>query len=95
MSWDGTTLGEPEPLFTGIPTGAGYHQGGRIVVGPDDLLYIGTGDNGVPENAQDTESLSGKVLRVTLDGGRVDNDRHGRKTAAQDADDVPHSSAAR
>ncbi len=68
MAWDGTSLGEPEPLFTGIPTGAGYHQGGRIVVGPDDLLYIGTGDNGVAANAQDTASLSGKVLRVTLDG---------------------------
>ncbi len=68
MSWDGTDLGEPEVLFGGIPTGAGYHQGGRIVIGPDDLVYIGTGDNGVPENAQDTDSLSGKVLRITLEG---------------------------
>lgn len=68
MSWDGTTLGEPEQIFGGIPTGAGYHQGGRIVIGPDDLVYVGTGDNGIPENAQDTESLSGKVLRLTLDG---------------------------
>lgn len=68
MSWDGQTLGAPEPVLTGIPTGAGYHQGGRIVVGPDGLLYVGTGDNGVPESAQDPGSLSGKVLRVTLDG---------------------------
>lgn len=68
MDWDGESLGAPEPVLTGIPTGAGYHQGGRIVVGPDDLLYVGTGDNGVPENAQDPGSLSGKVLRVTLDG---------------------------
>ncbi len=68
MTWDGTALGEPEPVLTGIPTGAGYHQGGRIVVGPDGLLHVGTGDNGVPEDAQDPDSLSGKVLRVTLDG---------------------------
>ncbi len=68
MSWDGTDLGEPEVLFDQIPTGAGYHQGGRMVIGPDDLVYIGTGDNGVPENAQDTDSLSGKVLRITLEG---------------------------
>lgn len=68
MSWDGESLGAPEPVLTGIPTGAGYHQGGRIVVGPDGLLYVGTGDNGVPESAQDPGSLSGKVLRVTLDG---------------------------
>ncbi len=68
MSWDDRQLGEPEVIFDDIPTGAGYHQGGRIAIGPDDLVYIGTGDNGVPENAQDPDSLSGKILRVTLDG---------------------------
>ncbi|NYD56960.1 glucose/arabinose dehydrogenase [Nocardioides marinisabuli] len=68
MPWDGQRLGEPEVLLAGIPGGAGYHQGGQLVVGPDDLLYVGTGDNGVPESAQDTGSLSGKVLRLTLEG---------------------------
>jgi glucose/arabinose dehydrogenase len=68
MPWDGESLGEPEVLLEGIPGGAGYHQGGALVVGPDDLLYVGTGDNGVPESAQDRGSLSGKVLRLTLDG---------------------------
>ncbi len=68
MSWDGTTLGPPEQIFGGIPGGAGYHQGGGLAVGPDGLLYVSTGDNGVPENAQDRDSLSGKVLRLTLDG---------------------------
>ncbi len=68
MPWDGQSLGEPEVLLEGIPGGAGYHQGGALLVGPDDLLYVGTGDNGVPESAQDRESLSGKVLRLTLDG---------------------------
>ncbi|MBM7508306.1 glucose/arabinose dehydrogenase [Nocardioides salarius] len=68
MPWDGQSLGEPEVLLEGIPGGAGYHQGGALLVGPDDLLYVGTGDNGVPESAQDRGSLSGKVLRLTLDG---------------------------
>ena len=68
MPWDGQSLGEPEVLLEGIPGGAGYHQGGALLVGPDDLLYVGTGDNGVPESAQDRASLSGKVLRLTLDG---------------------------
>ncbi len=68
MPWDGERLGEPEVLLEDIPGGAGFHQGGRLLVGPDDLLYVGTGDNGVPASAQDTESLSGKVLRLTLDG---------------------------
>lgn len=68
MTWDGTTLGEPEEVVSGIPGGASFHQGGALVVGPDDLLYLGTGDNGVPDDAQDPQSLSGKVLRYTLDG---------------------------
>ncbi len=68
MPWDGERLGEPAVLLEGIPGGAGFHQGGRLVVGPDELLYVGTGDNGVPGSAQDTGSLSGKVLRLGLDG---------------------------
>jgi aldose sugar dehydrogenase len=70
MSWDGSTLGEPQVIFDGIPHGSGSrHEGGRIVVGPDDLLYVGTGETGsTPEIAQDQDSLGGKILRLTLDG---------------------------
>lgn len=68
MAWDGRSLGEPQVVLDGIPGGAGYHQGGRLLVGHDDLLYVGTGDNGDPASAQDPQSLSGKVLRVTLEG---------------------------
>ncbi|MCW2813380.1 MAG: gdhB 1 [Nocardioides sp.] len=68
MTWDGTRLGAPEELVSGIPGGASFHQGGALVVGPDELLYLGTGDNGEPSDSQDPDSLSGKVLRYTLDG---------------------------
>lgn len=68
MSWDGQTLGEPRVIVEGIPGGATFHQGGGLAVGPDGLLYASTGDNGVSENAQDPQSLSGKVLRYTLSG---------------------------
>lgn len=68
MTWDGASLGEPTTIIEGIPGGQTYHQGGGLAVGPDGLLYVSTGDNGVPENAQDRDSLSGKVLRYTLDG---------------------------
>ncbi len=67
MSWDGRTLGPPVLVLTGIPK-AGRHNGGRMVIGPDDLLYVGTGDAGDSDLAQDRESLGGKILRVTLDG---------------------------
>jgi glucose/arabinose dehydrogenase len=68
MTWDGSRLGRPEEIVAGIPGGASFHQGGGLVVGPDDLLYLGTGDNGVPDDAQDPDSLSGKVLRFTPTG---------------------------
>lgn len=59
---------EPEPLLTGIPVNS-YHDGGRISFGPDGMLYIATGDAGVPQSAQDLDSLSGKILRLTPEGG--------------------------
>lgn len=67
MRWSGTELGAPETLLAGIP-GGGIHNGSRIAVGPDRLLYISTGDAGNSGESQDSASLGGKVLRLALDG---------------------------
>jgi len=67
MRWDGHVLGEPTVLLDGI-VGAGIHNGSRVAVGPDKLLYISTGDAGRSEHAQNRQSLNGKILRLTLDG---------------------------
>ncbi len=67
MSWDGSRLGEPETVLTGIPKG-GIHNGGRMAIGPDGFLYVGTGETGDKSLAQDLDSLGGKILRLTLDG---------------------------
>jgi glucose/arabinose dehydrogenase len=55
-------------VFRAIPS-AQFHDGGRIRFGPDGLLYVGTGDARHPDAAQDPSSPSGKLLRLTADGG--------------------------
>lgn len=54
-------------LIDAIP-GAAYHDGGRIAFGPDELLYITTGDATEPNLSQDLDSLAGKILRLHDDG---------------------------
>lgn len=58
---------ETAVLIDKIPGGQ-FHQGGRIEIGPDNKLYITTGDATQPELAQDIDSLAGKILRMNLDG---------------------------
>jgi glucose/arabinose dehydrogenase len=59
-------------IFPDIPARQ-YHNGGRLRIGPDDKLYVGTGDAGEPDNSQDTSSPAGKVLRLELDGSIPDD----------------------
>ena len=54
-------------VYSGIP-GNVSHIGGRIGFGPDDMLYVGTGDINQPDLAQHLGSLAGKILRLTPEG---------------------------
>jgi len=50
------------------------HDSGRIAFGPDDRLYVATGDAGDGELAQDDGSLNGKFLRLTPEQYRGDGE---------------------
>jgi len=60
----------PTVLVSGIRK-AQIHDGGRMVLGPDGALYIGTGDAAEKDLAQDDKSLNGKVLRLDTNTGQA------------------------
>lgn len=61
------SLTQEQVLLDGIET-ADRHHGGRLELGPDGNLWIGTGDAFEPQNAADDESFNGKILRIRPDG---------------------------
>jgi aldose sugar dehydrogenase len=66
-TYNGTTLINPVILLDNI-SASNIHNGCRLAISPDKKLYISTGDASVNTRAQDKNSLSGKILRINLDG---------------------------
>jgi len=60
-----------EEILLTVPQFAGNHNGGNVVFGPDDFLYIGFGDGGgsgdPQENGQDTTNVLAAILRIDVD----------------------------
>ncbi len=61
------SLGSSVDILTGLVR-ARNHNGGRIKIGPDGLLYVTVGDAADPWTAQDLSTYNGKILRIELDG---------------------------
>jgi glucose/arabinose dehydrogenase len=68
-------------IVTGMPHNDGSngrHSGCRPRFGPDDVLWVGTGDAASGTTPQDDDSLGGKVLRVNRDGSAAKGNLNGR-----------------
>lgn len=63
----GDSIAERQVIVRGIPT-SHYHAGGALAFGPDGMLYASVGDGRLPEFAQDSTVLVGRILRYRADG---------------------------
>jgi len=75
-TFQNNALSHETVLVDNIP-GASNHDGGRIKFGPDNYLYITTGDAQEPSRAQNTNSLAGKILRVDRNGNAANDNPFG------------------
>ncbi|MDO3411075.1 PQQ-dependent sugar dehydrogenase [Saccharibacillus sp. CPCC 101409] len=58
---------EQKSLLEKIPGGR-IHEGGRLKIGPDGMLYSTAGETNRRELSQDPSSYGGKILRMTTSG---------------------------
>jgi glucose/arabinose dehydrogenase len=56
---------DPRVIFSSKTTAGSYHDGGRILFGPDGFLYAMQGEAHDSSNAQDKSNTAGKILRMT------------------------------
>ena len=65
-------LQEEQVIVSGLPANpSGRHSGAQLEMGPDGVLWIGTGDAADGTTPQDPQSLGGKILRVDREGSGV------------------------
>ena len=60
-------LSSPVTILDNIPASS-IHNGCRLIISADLKLFISTGDASNSQSAQNINSLSGKILRLNLDG---------------------------
>jgi aldose sugar dehydrogenase len=73
LSNDGTQLIDGETVYASLRTDPGRHYGSRIVFPDDATVMISIGDRGLRRPSQDLTDPSGSVIRLTLEGGAVED----------------------
>lgn len=69
LSEDATALSDVSEIFTGQDRGTALHFGGRMELMPDGTLLVTLGEGyRYMDEAQNTDSLHGKVARINTDG---------------------------
>ena len=67
-------------IFSSPASSSPYHNGGRILFGPDGMLYAVVGDGHDASNAQDTTNNDrGKIIRIDPDGDIPDDNPLGNR----------------
>lgn len=68
-----TAAQEDRKIITNMPSNpSGRHSGCRLAFGPDEYLWVGTGDAADESTPQNLKSLGGKILHVTRNGEGVE-----------------------
>ena len=66
------TLLEPKILMDDIP-GKTFHNGSRILISDELKIFLSTGDAGNTKGSQNVNLISGKILRLNMDGSIPDD----------------------
>lgn len=68
-----------QTIFSSPASNTPYHNGGRILFGPDDMLYAIVGEGHDPSKAQQLGNDQGKILRMTATGAIPGDNPLGRR----------------
>ncbi|MEX0833437.1 MAG: PQQ-dependent sugar dehydrogenase [Actinomycetota bacterium] len=80
---DNGGTGENETMiFDSLSGGGGNHNGGRMLFGPNNLLFVITGEGLNPRNSQRRGNPLGKVLRMRPDGSVPNSNPYNNRTWA-------------
>jgi glucose/arabinose dehydrogenase len=63
----------PKLMWSSDTVAGAYHDGGRILFGPDGMLYVLVGEGHLEANSQNLDNDAGKILRIT-DRGQIPPD---------------------